>query len=346
MGSLKGCVVCGEESWAPARRGLKGGAQGVVLDEVAPWSSRDRVSALPYDLCKFRYTMPTLQDTGKMPRPSLPSQSSQQGPQGVSAVTKGVRKVSWKLGSQWRPKEEWRWVGKGRRGPNHTWDVGQGEKGRSSPALCLLGPDPSSGALRVFFHCGCGSPTSTWARASLPAPGPPLLPWPPCWSCFPLPNPSTGQGLCPESVNKYDVWYIPQGAGPLSQWRPQSAPGTVEGHPSARNKRLIWSCPVLRDLRSSLAKRSWAQTWWRHAPKLSGLHAAAHLCGLPLGLGQQKKWSCEARLSAGLSCLLAARAALRRWNPTPSPAWPMKLSSMPLPDLRQGNSEQWCEVRS
>ena len=46
--------------------------------------------------------------------------------------------------------------------------------------------------------------------------------------------------------------------------------------------------------------------------KLSGLQVAAHLCGLPLGLGQQKKRSCEARLSTGLSCLLAARAALRR----------------------------------
>ena len=46
--------------------------------------------------------------------------------------------------------------------------------------------------------------------------------------------------------------------------------------------------------------------------KLSGLLAAAHLCGLPLGLGQQKKRSCEACLSTGLSCLLAARAALRR----------------------------------
>lgn len=93
--------------------------------------------------------------------------------------------------------------GEGQEGPKHTWDVGQGEKGRSSPALCLLGPDPSSGALRVFFHHGCGSPTSTWAWVSLPAPGPHSFHGTPCWSCFPLPNPSTRQGLRkPDSAQK------------------------------------------------------------------------------------------------------------------------------------------------
>lgn len=61
---------------------------GLVLDEVAPWSSQDRVPALPCDFCKYRYIIPTLQDTGKMPRPSLPSQSSQQGPSGCLCCDK------------------------------------------------------------------------------------------------------------------------------------------------------------------------------------------------------------------------------------------------------------------
>lgn len=85
---------------------LRGGAQGLVLMS-GTWSSQDRVPALPCDFCKYRYIIPTLQDTGKrcanLFPPELPARTS-----GCLCCDKRVREVSWKLGSQWRPNKEWR----------------------------------------------------------------------------------------------------------------------------------------------------------------------------------------------------------------------------------------------
>lgn len=89
------------------------------------------------------------------------------------------------------------------------WEVGQGEKGRSSPALCLLGADPSLGSHRPSsivvwvpdFHLGQGEP---------PSPRPPTPSMAPLLVLLSSPQPqhrasSQEARLCPESVNKYEV---------------------------------------------------------------------------------------------------------------------------------------------
>ena len=85
-------------------------------------------------------------------------------------------------------------MGQGR----HTWAVGQGEGGRSSPTLCLLGANRSLGAQRAVLLHGVGPLTPAWA-------GDPLSPSI-AWLLVLLPSPqhragSQEAGLCLESDN-------------------------------------------------------------------------------------------------------------------------------------------------
>ena len=84
-------------------------------------------------------------------------------------------------------------MGKGRRGPKHMWEVGQGEKGRSSPALCLLGADPSPGSHRALLHCDVGPRLPPGpGRASQPQ-APHSFHGPPAGLAFLPPTPAQGK---------------------------------------------------------------------------------------------------------------------------------------------------------